>query len=51
MLVDAGIKVIINYTSVLVKAPPHVNVQANDPIEKLLHTLYYLSRTGYAEYK
>jgi len=51
MLVDAGIKVIINYTSVLVKVPPHVNVQANDPIEKLLHTLYYLSRTGYAEYK
>ena len=51
MLVDAGIKVIINYTSVLVKVPPHVNVQTNDPIEKLLHTLYYLSRTGYAEYK
>jgi len=51
MLVDAGIKVIINYTSVPVKVPPHVNIQANDPIEKLLHTLYYLSRTGYTEYK
>jgi len=48
MLVDAGIKVIINYTSVPIKVPRHVNVQTTDPIEKLLHTLYYLSHTGYA---
>lgn len=47
MLVDAGIKVIINYTSVPIKVPRHVNVQTTDPIEKLLHTLYYLSHTGY----
>lgn len=51
MLVDADIKVIINYTSVPVKVPSHINIQTTDPIEKLLHTLYYLSRTGYAEYK
>jgi len=51
MLVDAGIKVIINYTSVPVKVPSHINIQTTDPIEKLLHTLYYLSRTGYAEYR
>ncbi|MBC7333233.1 MAG: redox-sensing transcriptional repressor Rex [Actinobacteria bacterium] len=50
MLVDAGIKVIINYTPVPIKAPPTVNVQTTDPIEKLLHTLYYLSHTGYFEY-
>jgi redox-sensing transcriptional repressor len=47
ILVDSGIKVIINYTSVNVYAPPGINVQTTDPIEKLLHTLYYLSRTGY----
>lgn len=48
ILTDAGIKVIINYTSVPIKAPPDVNIQTTDPIEKLLHTLYYLSHTGYA---
>jgi redox-sensing transcriptional repressor len=47
ILVDSGIKVIINYTSVNVYAPPGINIQTTDPIEKLLHTLYYLSRTGY----
>lgn len=50
ILVDAGIKVIINYTPVPIKAPPDVNIQTTDPIEKLLHTLYYLSHTGYIEY-
>ncbi len=49
ILVNNGFKVIINYTSVPVKAPSHVNVQTTDPIEKLLHTLYYLSNTGYKE--
>lgn len=49
MLVNSGIKVIINYTSVPVKAPSHVNVQTTDPIEKLLHTLYYLSHTGFTK--
>ncbi len=51
MLVKAGIKVIINYTSVPIKVPKKVKIQTTDPIEKLLHTLYYLSHTGYAEYK
>lgn len=49
LLVESGIKVIINYTSEPVKAPPHVNIQTTDPIEKLLHTLYYLSNTVYSE--
>jgi redox-sensing transcriptional repressor len=48
LLVDSGIKVIINYTSVPVKVPPNINIQAADPIEILLHTLYYLSHTGQA---
>jgi redox-sensing transcriptional repressor len=47
LLVDAGIRVIINYTPVPIKAPPDVNIQTTDPIEKLLHTLYYLSKTVY----
>jgi len=47
LLVISGIKVIINYTSVPIKVPRTVNVQTNDPIEKLLHTLYYLSNTSY----
>jgi len=51
ILVKAGIKVIINYTSVPVRTPQNVRIETTDPIEKLLHTLYYLSRTGYAEYK
>lgn len=46
LLVDSGIKVIINYTSVPVKVPSNINIQAADPIEILLHTLYYLSHTG-----
>ena len=51
ILVGAGVKVVINYTSVPVKAPQNVRIETMDPIEKLLHTLYYLSHTGYAGYK
>ncbi|HEY4696008.1 MAG TPA: redox-sensing transcriptional repressor Rex [Candidatus Hydromicrobium sp.] len=51
ILVEAGVKVVINYTSVPIKTPPGVRIETTDPIEKLLHTLYYLSHTGYAEYK
>jgi NADH/NAD ratio-sensing transcriptional regulator Rex len=45
-LVISGIKVIVNYTSAPIKVPRYVSVQTNDPIEKLLHTLYYLSNTS-----
>jgi redox-sensing transcriptional repressor len=48
-LVNAGIKVIMNYTSIPIKVPRKVKIETTDPIEKLLHTLYYLSHTGYAE--
>jgi redox-sensing transcriptional repressor len=51
IIVDTGVKVIINYTPVPIKAPPGVRIETTDPIEKLLHTLYYLSHTGYGEYK
>ena len=48
-LVSAGIKVIMNYTSIPIKVSKKVKIETTDPIEKLLHTLYYLSHTGYAE--
>ncbi len=51
VLIKAGTRVIINYTSVPVKAPLDIRIETTDPIEKLLHTLYYLSHTGYAQYK
>ncbi len=51
ILVEAGVKVIINYTSVPIKTPAGVRIETTDPIEKLLHTLYYLSNTGYIERK
>lgn len=41
---DAGIRVILNYTSALVDVPPGVVVHNTDPVRELLHTLYYLSR-------
>jgi redox-sensing transcriptional repressor len=50
LLVISGIKVIINYTSTPIKVPRTVNVQTNDPIEKLFHTLYYLSNAVYRNY-
>ena len=50
LLVDSGIRVIINYTSIPIKVPGTVDVETNDPIEKLLHTLYYLSNTVYTGY-
>jgi redox-sensing transcriptional repressor len=50
ILVVSGIKVIINYTTAPIKVPKNVNVQTNDPIEKLFHTLYFLSNTVYKSY-
>ncbi len=39
----AGIRVILNYSSALVAAPPGVTLHNTDPVRELLHTLYYLS--------
>ncbi|MFH1416046.1 MAG: redox-sensing transcriptional repressor Rex [Elusimicrobiota bacterium] len=43
-LVAAGVRVIINYTPQIVKVPPEVTLHNTDPVQELLHTLYYLSR-------
>jgi redox-sensing transcriptional repressor len=43
-LCHAGIRVILNYTSAMVRVPDDVTVHNTDPVKELLHTLYYLSR-------
>lgn len=44
MMVEAGISVILNYSSTFVTVPPGVTLHNTDPVRELLHTLYYLSR-------
>jgi redox-sensing transcriptional repressor len=47
-LVSAGIRVILNYTPSVVRVPPDVTLHNTDPVQELLHTLYYLSRQDVA---
>jgi len=44
LMCAAGIRVILNYTPVMVRVPPSVTLHNTDPVQELLHTLYYLSR-------
>ena len=49
-LAKAGIRVILNYTPVMVQVPQGVTLHNTDPVQELLHTLYYLSaREGRTE--
>lgn len=43
-LAGAGVRVILNYTPAIVKVPAGVTLHNTDPVQELLHTLYYLSR-------
>jgi len=43
-LTDAGVRIMLNYTPVIVRVPPTVTLHNTDPVHELLHTLYYLSR-------
>lgn len=43
-LVRAGIGLILNYTPTIVRVPEPVLVHNSDPVQELLHTLYYMSR-------
>lgn len=43
-LAHAGVKVVLNYTPVIVRVPEDVTLHNTDPVQELLHTLYYLSR-------
>jgi len=40
----AGIKVILNYSPMIVRVADGVVVHNTDPVRELMHTLYYLSR-------
>ena len=44
LMVSAGVKVILNYSSAMVRVPPGVVAHNTDPVRELLHTLYYLSK-------
>lgn len=41
---EAGIMVILNYSTTFVSVPEEVTLHNTDPVRELLHTLYYLSR-------
>jgi redox-sensing transcriptional repressor len=43
-LAATGIRVILNYTPVVVRVPAGVTLHNTDPVQELLHTLYYLSK-------
>ena len=44
-LVEAGVRVIINYAPVLISVPKGIMVHNTNPAVELLHTLYFLSRS------
>jgi redox-sensing transcriptional repressor len=43
-LCNAGIQVVVNYSTAFVQVPGEVTLHNTDPVRELLHTLYYLSR-------
>lgn len=43
-LAEAGVRIILNYTPVIVRVPEGVTLHNTDPVQELLYTLYYLSR-------
>lgn len=46
LMCSAGIDVILNYSPAFVAVPDDVTLHNTDPVRELLHTLYYLSRSG-----
>lgn len=42
-LVESGVNVILNYTSIMIETPSNVQIHNSDPVNELLYTLYYLS--------
>ncbi len=49
LMVDADIRVILNYTDVLLHVPSNVDVHRIDPTAQLMHTLYYLTQAESSE--
>lgn len=46
LMVEGGVKVILNYTPVMISVPDGVRLHNTDPVKQLLHTLYYISSEG-----
>lgn len=44
LMASAGVRVILNYSSAMVRVPAQVTVHNTDPVRELLHTLYYLAK-------
>lgn len=44
ILVESGVKIILNYTPAPVSVPEEIQLHTTDPARELLHTLYYLTR-------
>jgi redox-sensing transcriptional repressor len=45
-MVDASIKVFLNYTDALLRVPNGVDIHRAYPVTQLMHTLYYLTNVG-----
>lgn len=43
LLAQGGVSVILNYTPALIHVPQGIQLHNTDPVQQLLHTLYYLS--------
>ena len=46
ILVESGVKIILNYTPAPVSVPEEIQLHTSDPARELLHTLYYLTRVA-----
>lgn len=44
ILVESGIRIILNYSPAPVSVPEEIQLHTTDPARELLHTLYYLTR-------
>lgn len=44
LMAEAGIRLILNYSSAMVRVPPGMVLHNTDPVRELLHTLYYMSK-------
>jgi redox-sensing transcriptional repressor len=40
-LIDAGVRIIFNYSEALLDVPPEVTVHTSNPAVELLHALYF----------
>jgi len=46
LLVNAGIRAILNYAPISLVVPPHIHVQYSDPVVQMQHMAYYLDNNS-----